>query len=185
VDASIDGFPHTLAPLPLVFPNDPNVYGRENNITRGYQWMIGPSLMATPLYGDDYATASTRDVYLPKGTWIDYDTGEAHEGPKFLRGFALPVDKTPLFVGGAGVVIEKDGQALHARVYPVAKQSTYASRDRSGEVSSKIEVKVADWKGGKVTVRDADGKAIEAQSVRHAIDFVLEPGKSYMVTDGQ
>jgi hypothetical protein len=66
VDASIDGFPHTLAPLPLVFPDDPNVYGREDNITRGYQWMIGPSLMATPLYGDDYATASTRDIYLPR-----------------------------------------------------------------------------------------------------------------------
>jgi hypothetical protein len=82
-------------------------------------------------------------------------------------------------------VIEKDGQALHARVYPVAKQSTYAFRDRSGEVSSKIEVKVADWKGGKVTVRDADGKAVEAQSVRHALDFVLEPGKSYVVTDGR
>ena len=185
VDASVDGFPHPHAPLPLMYPNDKNVYGRENNDARGYQWMIGPSLMATPLYGDDYATATTRDVYLPAGTWIDYNTGESHLGPKLLRGFAIPVEKTPLFVGGAGVVVEKDGDALHARVYPVASQSTYVFRDQKGDVSSKIEVKVADWKGDKVTVREADGKAVDAKPARHALDFVLEPGKSYVVTDGK
>jgi len=80
-------------------------------------------------------------------------------------------------------VVEKEGDALHARVYPVAAQSTYVFRDQKGEVSSKIEVKVADWKGGNVAVREAGGKAVEAKSVRHALDFVLEPGKSYMVTD--
>jgi hypothetical protein len=186
VDASVDGFPHPHAPLPLVFPDDKNVYGRENNITRGYQWMIGPSLMATPLYGDDYATATTRDVYLPEGTWIDYDTGESYQGPKLLKSFALPVEKTPLFVGGTGVVIEKEADALHARVYPVASQSMYVLRDQKGEVSSKIEVKVGDWKRGKVTVRQAGGsKTVEAKPVRHALDFVIEPGKSYVVTDAK
>lgn len=184
-EASVDGFPHPHAPLPLVFPQDKNVYGRENNQVRGYQWMIGPSLMATPLYGDDYATATTRDVYLPEGTWIDYDTGESYRGPRTLKDFALPVGKTPLFVGGAGVVIEKEGETLHARIYPVGSQSTYVFRDQQGELSSKIHVKVTDWKGGPITVREAGGKAVEARQVRHAIDFVMEPGRSYVVTDGK
>jgi hypothetical protein len=185
VEASIDGFPHTLVPLPLVFPNDPNVYGRENNITRGYQWMIGPSLMATPLYGDDYATASTRDIYLPRGTWIDYDTGEAHQGPKMLKGFPMPVGKTPLFVGADGIVVEKEGDALHGRVYPIARKATYAMRDTKGEPSGTIEVDVGDWKGGKIVVREKGGKVVESKPARHALDFLVEPGKSYVVTDAQ
>ncbi|MGB7158888.1 MAG: TIM-barrel domain-containing protein [Tepidisphaeraceae bacterium] len=183
VEASIDGFPHPHAPLPLVFPQDKNVYGRENSITRGYQWMIGPSLMATPLYGDDYATASTRDVYLPKGTWIDYDTGESYQGPKTLQNFAIPVEKTPLFVGGAGVVVEKDGDALHARIYPVARKATYTHRDTRGEVSGTIEVNVADWKAGNVKVTEKGGDEVKASPVRHALDFVIQPGKSYVVTN--
>ena len=41
---------------------------------RAFSW-------ATPLYGEDYETATTRDVYLPAGEWIDYDDGTRHTGP--------------------------------------------------------------------------------------------------------
>lgn len=68
------GFPYTMTPLPLTFPDDPAVYGLANSKRRSYQWLLGESLMAIPLYGDDYATAQTRDVYLPNGRWIDYDS---------------------------------------------------------------------------------------------------------------
>ena len=77
-----------MTPLPLAFPDDPAVYTLENATRRGYQWLIGDALMAIPLYGDDYATAATRDVYLPRGRWIDYDTGVVHEGPTTLSAFA-------------------------------------------------------------------------------------------------
>jgi alpha-glucosidase (family GH31 glycosyl hydrolase) len=40
--------------------------------------MIGDALLATLLYGNDYETAQKRDVYLPEGTWIDYDTGQRY-----------------------------------------------------------------------------------------------------------
>ena len=58
----VDGYPWTMTPLPVAFPDDPAVYGRENSTDRAYEWMIGDSLLATPLYGDDYDTATTRDV---------------------------------------------------------------------------------------------------------------------------
>ena len=91
----LDGYPWTMAPLPVAFPDDPQVYGRENQTVRGFEWMIGDALLAAPLYGNDYQTAQTRDVYLPRGTWIDYDTGQHYQGPRLLRNFSLPLGKTP------------------------------------------------------------------------------------------
>ena len=93
-----DGFPWTMAPLSLAFPSDSKTYGRENDAIRGYEWMIGDSLLAVPLYGNDYETAKARDIYLPAGTWIDYDTGQKYDGGQTLKNFALPPEKTPLFV---------------------------------------------------------------------------------------
>jgi len=44
---------------------------------------------------------------LPAGDWIDYDSGKRFTGPTMLEDFELPVTKTPLFIGGTGVVIEE------------------------------------------------------------------------------
>ena len=121
-----------MAPLPVAFPDDPQVYGRENQTVRGFEWMIGDALLAAPLYGNDYQTAQTRDVYLPRGTWIDYDTGQHYQGPRLLRNFSLPLGKTPLFVGGTGIVAEKSGAGVVARVYPVASHAETFFIDRDG-----------------------------------------------------
>jgi len=80
MDVFASGFPHTMTPLSLKWPQDPEVYLLENTRRRGYQWMLGPSLMATPLYGNDYGTAESRDVYLPLGRWMDYDTARSSRG---------------------------------------------------------------------------------------------------------
>lgn len=115
-----DGFPWTMTPLPLAFPDDAHVYGRENEEIRGYEWLIGDALLATPLYGDDYATAGTRDIYLPAGQWMDFDSGKIYPGDRLLKGFPLPPEKTPLFVGGSGVVLEDLGDGPQVVIYPVA-----------------------------------------------------------------
>jgi alpha-glucosidase (family GH31 glycosyl hydrolase) len=105
-----DGFPWTMAPLPVIYPNDPQVHSRENDRERGFEWMIGDALLAVPLYGNDYETEKSRDVYLPAGTWMDYDTGKKYDGGQVLKDFALPVAKTPLLIGGTGVVVERGPQ---------------------------------------------------------------------------
>ena len=74
----------------------------ENTTRRGYQWLIGDALMAIPLYGDDYATATTRDVYLPRGRWIDYDTGAVYEGPDDAVGAPHSGDAQPAARGRHG-----------------------------------------------------------------------------------
>src|SRR3546814_5812638 len=59
--------------------------------------MIGESLLASPLYGNDYATATKRDVYLPEGKWIDFETGQSFEGPLTLQDYSFPPEKIPVF----------------------------------------------------------------------------------------
>jgi alpha-glucosidase (family GH31 glycosyl hydrolase) len=175
------GFPYTMTPLPLVYPDDMEVYKLANSKRRSYQWLLGESLMATPLYGDDYATAQTRDVYLPEGRWIDYDTGEAYSGPRTLKDFALPIGKTPLFVGGKGIVVEEEFGRLFAHVYPITNVTAVTFRHRNGTIS-RISVDVDSWENSPVQVLKGLGKqVVQTDRRKGAMVFPLEPGVDYHV----
>jgi alpha-glucosidase (family GH31 glycosyl hydrolase) len=171
----LEGYPWTMAPLPVAFPEDPEVYGRENDRVRGYEWMIGDALLAAPLYGNDYDAATSRDIYLPRGTWIDYDTGTTYTGPRMLKSFAMPLDKTPLFVGGSGVVIEKRGAQLVARIYPVGASGETAFFHPAGG-TSRIRVT-----GSGHSVTAEGGKHLASAVRRGALEFMIEPGENYDV----
>jgi alpha-glucosidase (family GH31 glycosyl hydrolase) len=175
----LDGYPWTMAPLPIAFPDDPHVYGRENDRVHGYEWMIGDSLLATPLYGNDYETSDTRDVYLPAGIWIDYDNGDRYQGPKFLKDFALPPGKTPLFVGGTGIVGEKRGTGVVARVYAASPETETVFFHRDGISKSIIRIRTAELKNAAVSA--SHGKPVAASWERNTLEFVLEPGVDYEV----
>lgn len=175
-----DGFPWSMAPLPVVFPDDPEVHGRENNVDRGYQWMIGDALLATPLYGEDYETATTRNVYLPEGRWMDYETGESYQGPVMLNDFELSLNKVPLFVGGTGVVVEKANDGLKARIYPVTQQAETVFYGKDGEKASIISIENPDW--SKIEVIDkTNGEKMKVENVRHAYEFDLVKGHDYRI----
>lgn len=175
---AIDGYPWPMTPLPVAFPEDANVYGRGNDHVRGYEWMIGDALLATPLYGDDYLTANTRDVYLPRGRWIDYDTGQTYQGPTTLKNFAIPPEKTPLFVGGSGIVLEEVDEHLVARVYPIAPRAHEVFHVDGTTTTSFITVDVKDWKSPRI-VDIETGKTIEGRWERHAYQFSFYKGHSY------
>lgn len=177
----LDGYPWSFTPLPVAYPDDPLVYGRENDRVRGYQWMIGDSLLAAPLYGNDYETATKRDVYLPRGVWIEYDSGFRHQGPLLLKDYPLPVRKSPLFVGGTGIVIEKSatGKDLVARVYPVAAQAESHFIHPDGIAVSTIRVNVSNWK--QVSVRCSSGRSCAGTWQRHAFEFPIRPGEDYEI----
>ena len=187
VDAFETGFPWTMAPLPLVYPDDPHVYGRENATVRGYEWMLGPSLLACPLYGNDFATATSRDVYLPAGPWMDFDTGEIYQGPKLLEKFSLPPGKTPLFVGGKGVLVLADlkDKSLRAKVYPVAAAGTeYRFSGPDGRTPSRVTIAAAKGESASLSVTDTTRQAavpFATEAKTHAISFPLEPGHDYRV----
>ena len=190
VDAAETGFPWTMTPLPLLWPEDPEVYQLGNANRRGYEWMLGPSLLACPLYGNDYATAQTRDVYLPAGRWMDFDTGKVYIGPTTLQGFPLPPGKTPLFVGGQGVLIlrELPGTALRASVFPVARPgSVYRFTHADGATRSTITPANGGWNPATLVVTDTTiGKpaTFERAERTGGIEFTFVPGHNYRLAGG-
>jgi alpha-glucosidase (family GH31 glycosyl hydrolase) len=176
----LTGFPYTMTPLPLAYPSDSTTYYRENDKVRGYQWLLGDALMAIPLYGNDYSQSNTRDVYLPAGKWIDYDNGKVYQGPLLLKDFSIPVDKTPLLVGGTGFVVEKVNGKLMGRIYPVGFSGETVFYDEDGKTKSIISIEGTFDKVS--TVKDeTTGKKVKAQYKRFAYEFELIPGHNYSV----
>jgi hypothetical protein len=80
-------------PLFFEFPEDPGSWLVED------QHLLGTGLLVAPLF----EPADERDVYLPPGRWLRFDSGEALEGPAW---HALPVEELPI-----GLLV-RDGAAL-------------------------------------------------------------------------
>ncbi|WP_160498392.1 discoidin domain-containing protein [Paenibacillus dendrobii] len=97
-------------------PDDPNAKG---TLTQ-YQFMSGDSLLVAPVYSD---TTTRNGIYLPKGKWIDYWTGDAHYGSKMLDEYAAPLNRLPLLVK-AGAIIPMYPESLYDGQVP-AEPVTY------------------------------------------------------------
>ncbi|CAN5760425.1 hypothetical protein BH10ACI4_BH10ACI4_10880 [soil metagenome] len=177
-----DGYPWTMTPLPIAFPQDEKAYGHENATDREYEWMIGDSMLATPLYGNDYATVETRNVYLPKGQWMDFDTGTIYAGGQTLKQFALPAGKTPLFIGGSGVTLEEVSGAVHAVIYPVATEANITMTLPGSEqaVTVKVQGLPAGTKWRSVSLTDGNGKSTAVTPQGFGFSFVPMPGITYI-----
>jgi alpha-glucosidase (family GH31 glycosyl hydrolase) len=178
-----DGYPWTMTPLPIAFPADAAVYGRENATDRAYEWMIGDAMLAAPLYGNDYETATTRDIYLPAGEWMDYDTGMLYTGRQTLKGFALSTGKTPLFIGGSGVTLEEIDGSVKACVYPVAQTASVELTLPASERAFMVLVRglAVGMKWSSVVVADHAGHAVPVAASGHGFTFTPVAGESYTV----
>jgi alpha-D-xyloside xylohydrolase len=62
-----------LRTLFFEFPNDPTSWLVED------EYMFGSDLLVAPLF----TSTQARNVYLPPGEWIDYQSGKAYEGSKW------------------------------------------------------------------------------------------------------
>jgi alpha-D-xyloside xylohydrolase len=76
-----------MRPLVLEFQNDRGVHGI------GDQFMMGENLLLAPVFDPDGYV----EVYLPPGTWVDYWTGETHEGGETLSR-RVGLDEMPVFL---------------------------------------------------------------------------------------
>ncbi|WP_326671062.1 TIM-barrel domain-containing protein [Streptomyces canus] len=77
-----------MRPLFFDFPKD------EASYTVADEWMLGPAVLAAPKLDE----GTTRDVFLPTGTWRDVTSGKVVRGPVTLKGYAAPLGVTPAFV---------------------------------------------------------------------------------------
>lgn len=69
-DSSEHGLP-MLRALFVEFPDDPGSWQIDD------EYLYGSSLLVAPLFHEN---ETSRNVYLPPGTWIDYQTGKAYNG---------------------------------------------------------------------------------------------------------
>ncbi len=79
-----------LRHLMLVFPDDPDTYPISD------QFMIGEDLLVAPVLHEG---ATSREVYLPLGTWFDVWTGDAIDGGQTIEADA-PIGSPPVFSRG-------------------------------------------------------------------------------------
>ena len=78
----------------LHFPEDPKA------VACGDQFLWGGSMLVAPVVEKD---AKTRRVYLPRGTWYDYWTGERIEGGREIDR-AVDLATIPLYVRGGSIL---------------------------------------------------------------------------------
>ena len=60
------------------------------------EFLLGDKVLVAPVLDEG---ATTRDIYLPAGTWRDEadPDHEEHEGPKWLRGYEADIFTLPYF----------------------------------------------------------------------------------------
>ncbi|WP_157208122.1 glycoside hydrolase family 31 protein [Mariniflexile maritimum] len=81
------GFP-VLRALLMHHPEDNMCWHLDN------QYYFGDDFLVAPMMNSE----NKRDVYLPKGNWIHFFTGEAFEGEKWLRNFGATMEDMPVWV---------------------------------------------------------------------------------------
>lgn len=133
---SVNGLPMMRA----MFLEYPNTYtlGKATQ----YQFLYGPNFLVAPVYKETKADAAGNDIrhgiYLPKGQWIDYFSGDVYEGNRIINHFKAPIWKLPVFVKAGAIIpmtaphnqvtaIDKSTRLYE--VYPAGKTSFVAYDD--------------------------------------------------------
>lgn len=118
-----------MYPLFFFAPTDQNTYSAD------YQYGYGPAFMIAPIYekaGNEEGTA-TREIYLPEGEWIDFNTKETFSGNQFID-YTATIDVLPLFIKKGAIipqvnevarVAKLDFSRLTVEFYPDSTATTF------------------------------------------------------------
>ena len=79
--SSAKGWP-MVRTLFFEYPDDPTSWTVDD------EYLFGSSMLVAPLFAD---SATSRQVYLPPGTWIDYQSGKSYEGARWHTIEAGPI----------------------------------------------------------------------------------------------
>ena len=118
-EAHRTGMP-VFRPLVLNYQNDANTFDLDD------EFMVGRDLLVAPILKPEL---TSRLVYLPEGTWINYWNGRQVEGGRVIHVNA-PLETVPLFVRGGAIIPmgpamnyvgERPADPLVFRIYPDAQ----------------------------------------------------------------
>lgn len=95
--------------LPMIramFLEEQNAY-TQGKMTQ-YQFMYNSAFLVAPIYQetktDDKGNDIRNGIYLPKGQWVDYLTGEQYEGGQIINSINSPIWKLPVFVKRGAII---------------------------------------------------------------------------------
>ena len=171
------GYPYTMTPLGIAYPNDSNAAEPAH-----YQWLAGESLLCAPLVKDH--KSSKMDLYLPEGTWFDYDSGKKYQGPQQLKDFSMPRGKTPCFVGGRGILItrESDDAPLTARIYPLGQAgSEFIFNHPDGSSQTVLTFEHGDGRPLVENTTLDESVSFVLDEASGAVSFSILPGNDYRI----
>lgn len=80
--------------LILQYPEDPH------SATAEYQYLLGDSILVAPVIEQG---ALTRRLYLPKGEWVNYWTGEHYSGGADVT-VPAPLEQIPILIRGGAIL---------------------------------------------------------------------------------
>ena len=127
-----------LRPLYYDSPEAPEAYTAKNEYLFGDNMLIAPVVKpADPATG-----LSSESVWLPKGSWIERDSGQSFQGPVTVNR-AYAIDQVPVFIKSGSIVPlqppmlytgEKPVDPLILQVFPLAdgQTSSYTLYEDSG-----------------------------------------------------
>jgi len=117
-ECTVTGMPIVRA-LWLHYPDDPLA------VARGDEYLWGPSILVAPVFERG---ANSRLVYLPRGSWIDYWTGDVLDGGREINR-QVDLDTMPLYVRAGSIIpmgpvkqytAERSDEPLSIHIYPGA-----------------------------------------------------------------
>jgi alpha-glucosidase (family GH31 glycosyl hydrolase) len=110
-----------MRPMLMDFPDDPKAVAATD------QFMFGPSILVAPVLHED---ARTREVYLPKGDWYDFRTGERIKGGRTIT-VGSPLYRIPTFAR-AGSVILMGPEMAYALEKPLTEVTVHTYAGKAG-----------------------------------------------------
>lgn len=125
-----------VRPLVIEFPSDSNVA----NYTDA--WMFGEYLLSSPVVGE---SQTNQAIYLPSGTWTDYNTGIEYSGGGYIN-HALDGESwtdIPMFIKEGGAIIpsqkvldyvgEETIDEIMVDVFPSSSETSFTYYDDHGD----------------------------------------------------
>lgn len=92
-EESLTGLP-ILRPLIMEYEDDKNVTNCND------EYLVGSSILVAPITEQG---ATVRSVYLPKGIWVDYNSGKRINGGRYIL-YKAPIDVCPIFIKGGSIL---------------------------------------------------------------------------------
>ncbi|HLK65835.1 MAG TPA: TIM-barrel domain-containing protein [Bryobacteraceae bacterium] len=186
-EATATGMP-VMRALWLHYPDDPAA------VSRGDEYLWGRNLLVAPVVAKG---ATARQVYLPRGTWFDFWTGESQEGGREVTR-AVDLETTPLYARAGSIVpmgpvkqytSETTDQPSTISIYPGADAAFLLYEDDG----SSFRYRQGEWMGIQMAWNDArrtlslrlaPGSRMRAPARRH-FDVTLTGSTKPLVFEGR